>query len=349
MTNEKAEVRRDWLLELRTVDNEDQFKDIADIALRANFELQHEILLLARGDLERRHNGDLEQWVIDTVHDIQRERAEARKEELAKARALAPKLHEPDVAAQVNRVAKPQPEEPKSEVAAPAPGRALVPINHGGPIRFGRATEGAKIFSPPTQPVRADPEPEQPEEQPQAEPVKSGTGLQTEVAQPQSEFGFSPPAELPLPEAIKTMNDKHAVITNLGGKCVTMEWTPSLIMPGTKELAYQSFSSFRERYANRYVDCGMGMGRANLAAVWLAHPQRRQYEGLDLVPNGAGYCPGATSTSGVVGALSHAKAVGDGYSGISRKCWQTAIRSSRITSRDGRLGNSRMQVCPPRS
>ena len=110
------------------------------------------------------------------------------------------------------------------------------------------------------------------------------------MVEPQPENSL--PAELPLPEAIKVMNDKHAVITNLGGKCVTMEWTPSLIMPGTKELAYQSFTSFRERYANRYVDCGMGMGRANLANVWLAHPQRRQYEGLDLVPNGAGVLPG---------------------------------------------------------
>jgi hypothetical protein len=136
--------------------------------------------------------------------------------------------------------------------------------------------------------------PAQPEEvaQPEEEPKEPSKELQTEVAQPQSEFGFSPPTELPLPEAIKAMNDKHAVISNLGGKCVTMEWTPSLIMPGTKELAYQSFSSFRERYANRYVDCGMGMGRANLGAVWLAHPQRRQYEGLDLVPNGAGVLPG---------------------------------------------------------
>jgi hypothetical protein len=32
-------------------------------------------------------------------------------------------------------------------------------------------------------------------------------------------------------EAIRTMNDKHAVISNLGGKCVVMEWVPSMIMP----------------------------------------------------------------------------------------------------------------------
>jgi hypothetical protein len=233
--------------------------------------------------------------------------------------------------------------EPKPEPEPVAPGRALVPV-HGGLDRpgFGRA---AKIFSPPTQPERVDPEPEQAE----AEPAKSGTGLQVEVAQSQSEFGFSPPTELPLPEAIKVMNDKHAVISNLGGKCVTMEWTPSLIMPGTKELAYQSFTSFRERYANRYVDCGMGMGRANLGAVWLAHPQRRQYEGLDLVPNGAGVLPGGYLNLWRGWGVEPRKSSWRRLQRHVGDWWQTAIRSSRITSRDGRLGNFRMQVCPPRS
>jgi hypothetical protein len=92
--------------------------------------------------------------------------------------------------------------------------------------------------------------------------------------------------KLALPEAIKTMNDKHAVISNLGGKCVVMEWVPSAIMPGAKELAYQSFTSLRERYANRHVDLEGSRGREPLAMYWLTHPQRRQYEGLDLVPNG---------------------------------------------------------------
>ena len=95
-----------------------------------------------------------------------------------------------------------------------------------------------------------------------------------------------------FPEAIKEMNDKHAVISNLGGKCVVMEWTKSLIMPDAKELAYQSFTSFRERYANQHVDLGGPYGRISKAAYWLTHPQRRQYEGLDLMPNGPAVLPG---------------------------------------------------------
>jgi hypothetical protein len=98
--------------------------------------------------------------------------------------------------------------------------------------------------------------------------------------------------ELALPEAIKKMNDKHAVIGNLGGKCVVMEWVPSAIMSGAKDLAYQSFTSLRERYANQFVDHGGPRGREALATYWLTHAQRREYEGLDLVPNGPPVLPG---------------------------------------------------------
>ena len=54
------------------------------------------------------------------------------------------------------------------------------------------------------------------EPEPEAAP-KSGTALLV----PSNEL-LVPVA---LPEAIKEMNDKHAVISNLGGKCVVMEWT----------------------------------------------------------------------------------------------------------------------------
>jgi hypothetical protein len=95
-------------------------------------------------------------------------------------------------------------------------------------------------------------------------------------------------------EAVREINGKHAVISNLGGKCVTMEWVPSMISPGQKELSYQSFQAFRERYANKYVFVPNGKGgwtSAPFAPIWLSHPQRRQYEGLDLVANGPPVLP----------------------------------------------------------
>jgi hypothetical protein len=92
-----------------------------------------------------------------------------------------------------------------------------------------------------------------------------------------------------LPDEIKQLNSQHAVISNVGGKCVVMEWVRSHIMPGTFEISYQSFTSFRERYSNQYIESLDGRGRTEyspLAPAWLSHPARRQYEGLDLVPNG---------------------------------------------------------------
>jgi hypothetical protein len=92
------------------------------------------------------------------------------------------------------------------------------------------------------------------------------------IVEPEPESAPEPPAEVagrglaviepakpvvadesPEEKAIREMNDKHAVIANLGGKCVIMEWVPSAISEGQKELSYQNFQAFRERYANAYV------------------------------------------------------------------------------------------------
>lgn len=54
--------------------------------------------------------------------------------------------------------------------------------------------------------------------------------------------------------ALNEMNKKHAVITNLGGKCVVMEWAVSQVDPQWEEPAYQTFAAFKERYSNRYIE-----------------------------------------------------------------------------------------------
>ena len=69
---------------------------------------------------------------------------------------------------------------------------------------------------------------------------------------------------------------------------------PSAITEGGTELAYQSFSSFKDRYLNRYIEMPnvKGLMRGiQTAPYWLAHPDRRQYEGLDIVPNGPAVLP----------------------------------------------------------
>jgi hypothetical protein len=130
----------------------------------------------------------------------------------------------------------------------------------------------------------------QPSVEPKAPEPKPANAL-TVIPQPPS---LVPADETPEEKAVREMNDKHAVISNLGGKCVIMEWVPSAISEGQKELSYQSFQAFRERYQNQYVVVDNGRGRWEtepFAPFWLSHPHRRQYEGLDLVPGGPAILP----------------------------------------------------------
>src|SRR6516165_3350211 len=108
--------------------------------------------------------------------------------------------------------------------------------------------------------------------------------------EPEPEDEAEPPPVYTPKEIIK-LNRQHAVIANLGGKCVIMEFVPSNVTPGTTEPAYQTFTSFRERYLNQYVYDGGGK-RMSLGQFWLGHQHRRQYAGLDLVPHGPEVLPG---------------------------------------------------------
>jgi hypothetical protein len=132
----------------------------------------------------------------------------------------------------------------------------------------------------------------QPSVEEEAEPEPKPANALTVI--PQSPMAMVPADETPEEKAVREMNDKHAVISNLGGKCVVMEWVPSAISEGQKELSYQSFQAFRERYANQHVVVPSRGGRwetAAFAPLWLAHPHRRQYEGLDLVLGGPPVLP----------------------------------------------------------
>jgi hypothetical protein len=88
-----------------------------------------------------------------------------------------------------------------------------------------------------------------------------------------------------IPYEIERMNERHAIISNYGGKCMVMEVVPSLVDPNETELVFQTDAAFRGRYANRHVDLG-GSRPMKLSKYWLEHWARRQYDRLDLVPGG---------------------------------------------------------------
>lgn len=129
--------------------------------------------------------------------------------------------------------------------------------------------------------------------EPEPEPAASPRVQLPAVIEPSPQAAtFIPPG---IELGIAEMNNKHAVITDVGGKCVVMELVPSILFPGTKELNFQSFPTHRERYGNRYVTISRGPRKTEevqLGHYWLVHPQRREYAGLVLRPNEPEVLPG---------------------------------------------------------
>ena len=86
------------------------------------------------------------------------------------------------------------------------------------------------------------------------------------------------------------LNASHAVINNVGGKCLVLSWMPSPIDEGVKIPVFQAFGTFRERYSNQYISID-GKNRP-LGTYWLKHRDRRTFDGIDLVPDGPEVLPG---------------------------------------------------------
>jgi hypothetical protein len=95
------------------------------------------------------------------------------------------------------------------------------------------------------------------------------------------------------------LNQKFAAIGDLGGKCLVMSWVDSKVDRTVKVPSFQSFKSFSERYAHKYVtlksqdEDGQTVEEVkSLGAYWLKWGHRRTFEGIDLVPNGERELPG---------------------------------------------------------
>jgi hypothetical protein len=87
------------------------------------------------------------------------------------------------------------------------------------------------------------------------------------------------------------VNQKHAVIGNVGGKCRVLDWVPDEVDEGLLVPTFQSFDDFRNRYMNYPVpiDCwGKNnqyyRGSMPLGKFWLQHTNRAQYQGVQFVP-----------------------------------------------------------------
>lgn len=86
---------------------------------------------------------------------------------------------------------------------------------------------------------------------------------------------------------LRKLNDKHAVIGNMAGKCRVIEDVYDAALKRTK-ITRQSFDDFRNRYMHIGVvvaqDPQKGPSMMALGKWWLLHPQRRQFETIVFSP-----------------------------------------------------------------
>lgn len=89
--------------------------------------------------------------------------------------------------------------------------------------------------------------------------------------------------------AMSELNDKHAVIGNIGGKCRIIEAVVDDIL-GRERITITSFEDFRNRYSNRKVQVGETTDGdpkyKPLGHYWLDSPLRRQYDHIGFRPQG---------------------------------------------------------------
>jgi len=86
---------------------------------------------------------------------------------------------------------------------------------------------------------------------------------------------------------LRRLNEKHAVIADIGGKCRIISEVMDPALKRTK-ISKQSFEDFRNRYRHIKVQVGINeQGKPILKAAgtfWVDHPQRRQYETIVFAP-----------------------------------------------------------------
>lgn len=80
------------------------------------------------------------------------------------------------------------------------------------------------------------------------------------------------------------MNERHAIIGNLGGKCRVVEEVEDKIL-GRSKLTVSSFADIQNRYSNKWVMLeGEKKTAVPLGKYWLTHKERRQYDYLRFAP-----------------------------------------------------------------
>lgn len=89
--------------------------------------------------------------------------------------------------------------------------------------------------------------------------------------------------------SLTMMNDRHAIIGNIGGKCRVIQEIPDEVLHRTR-ITISSFEDIRNRYSHIQVQVGTtdkGLPIMQpLGKYWLGHKMRRQYDTMAFMPQG---------------------------------------------------------------
>ena len=88
---------------------------------------------------------------------------------------------------------------------------------------------------------------------------------------------------------LRMMNERHAIIGNIGGKCRVIEEVEDEVM-GRSRLTISSFEDVRNRYSHMKVKVAVDKEGNDvmkpLGKYWLDHPMRRQFDYMRFMPQG---------------------------------------------------------------
>jgi hypothetical protein len=81
---------------------------------------------------------------------------------------------------------------------------------------------------------------------------------------------------------IESMNRKHSLIGNVGGKCMVLDWVPLDRDAGVFVPSFQTLTSFRQRYNDTSISTEEG--RVPRGDYWLLHRDKSKFDGITFRP-----------------------------------------------------------------
>ena len=149
-------------------------------------------------------------------------------------------------------------------------------------------------------------------------------------------------------QALAIMNEHHAIIDSVGGKTVIASWEPSPIDPSRLVVVFQAKESFLLRYSNRHISMDVPGGRGGspipIGQWWLNHRDRRQYRGVTFLPAGPKVDQRMPEPLARLGRRGEARRLGIDPRAYRTMSSQAAMRSLRITSSAGSLGEFKTRL-----